>query len=84
VESVSGGGGVKRMATMFFSSVNFGQELIMTGGQYEEDSTCSGESYRIDTVNGEIKNMGCKLETPRMQHSMIALNERGIILAVGG
>ena len=28
--------------------------------------------------------MGCKLQTPRMQHSMIAVIEKGMILTIGG
>ena len=74
----------KRMATINFSSVNFGSDLIMTGGKFEDDNTCSKDCYKIDTINGELSDMGCKLENPRMHHSMITIIERGIILAVGG
>ena len=58
VESVSS---IKCMPTHNFSSVNFGSDLIMTGGKFEDDNTCSQESYRIDSVNGELTEMGCKL-----------------------
>jgi 6-phosphogluconolactonase (cycloisomerase 2 family) len=81
VESVST---IKRMPTQHFSSVNFGSDIIMTGGKFDDDDTCSQESYRIDSVNGELTEMGCKLQTPRMQHSMIAIIERGMMLVVGG
>ena len=72
------------MPTQHFSSVNFGSDVIMTGGKFEDDNTCSQESYRIDSVTGELTEMGCKLQTPRMQHSMIAIIERSMMLVVGG
>jgi hypothetical protein len=72
------------MPTQHFSSVNFGSDLIMTGGIYEDDNTCSQESYSIDSVNGELTEMGCKLQTPRMHHSMVAIIEWAMMLVVGG
>jgi hypothetical protein len=32
---------IKRIATSHFSSVNFGSDLIFTGGKFEDDNTCS-------------------------------------------
>jgi hypothetical protein len=75
---------LKRIATIGFGAVNFGTDLIMTGGKFEDDNTCSRDCFKIDTINGELADMGCKFEIPRMQHSMITIIERGIILAVGG
>ena len=72
------------MPTQHFSSVIFGSDLIMTGGKFDDDDTCSQESYKIDPVNGELTEMECKLQTPRMQHSMIAIIERSMMLVVGG
>ena len=72
------------MATVGFSSVNFGSDLIVTGGKYEDDNTCSQDSYKIDTLNGELSDMGCKLQTPRMHHSMVTIAEKAMILAIAG
>lgn len=47
----------RRIATKFFSWVNAGSEIIMTGGQFVEDKTCSLDCYRIEVASGEMVDM---------------------------
>jgi len=56
----------------------------MTGGKFDDDRTCSGDSFKIDTLSGDLSDMACKLQTPRMHHSMVTIIEKSMTLAIGG
>lgn len=77
-------GSYKRVPTKHFSYVNCGTEIILSGGQFTDDQTCSIDSYRIEVQTGILKDMNACLKQARMQHSMVLIAEKGVILAVGG
>lgn len=56
----------------------------MCGGQYIEDKTCSIDTFKIGINKQTLKNMETYLKSPRMHHSMIYMEEKDIVLAVGG
>lgn len=64
--------------------MNCGNEIIMAGGYFPDDKTCSIDSYKINAQSGELADMNACLKAARMHHSMIMVEEKGIILAVGG
>ena len=74
----------KRIPTLNFSYVNCGNDLILTGGQFADDKTCSIDSYRVDVMSGQLTDLNASLKQARMLHSMIIVEEKQMILAVGG
>jgi Kelch motif len=61
-----------------------GREVIMTGGQFVEDKTCSLDCYRINVESGELEDMNQSLKMARMQHSMLLVEDKQLLLVVGG
>lgn len=43
---------LKRVPTLHFSYVNCANEIILSGGQFKDDKTCSIDNYRIDINTG--------------------------------
>ena len=56
----------------------------MAGGQFIEDKTCSLDTYKINVNKFTLKDMKTYMKVPRMHHTMIHVEEKGMILAVGG
>ncbi|CDW79004.1 kelch motif family protein [Stylonychia lemnae] len=74
----------KRIATRFFSYVNIGKNIMMSGGQFVDDKTCSIDSYKIKIDKQELKEIKSYMKVARMHHSMIYIDEKRQVLAVGG
>jgi hypothetical protein len=58
--------------------------MLLTGGQYLEDKTCSQQCFSVDLDNALIEDTNCSLQQPRMNHSMLAIEEKGLVLALCG
>jgi hypothetical protein len=74
----------RRIATVNFGFLNCGSYVVMNGGLFSDDKTCSGDSYRIDVECQILEDMDASLKLPRMHHSMILIEEKGQMLVVGG
>jgi hypothetical protein len=75
---------LKRVPTKYFSYVMVGDEIYIAGGQFPEDRTCSIDTFKLKTSTKTLKECKSYLKQARMQHSMIYIEEKGSIIAVGG
>ena len=74
----------RRIATQNFGFANCGKDIIMTGGQFSDDKTASIDTYRIDAVDKSIVDIEASLKVARMNHSMVFVEEKGMVFVVGG
>eukprot|EP00347_Sterkiella_histriomuscorum_P023731 403333576 len=76
---------IKRIPTRFFSYVNIGnKKVLMSGGFYIDDKTCSLDCFKISINKQEIKETKSYMKVARMHHSMIYIEEKRFVLVVGG
>lgn len=73
---------IKRIATLNFSyvNINMGRDILLCGGQYADDKTCSMDTFLIkseETSDDDkmITDKKAYMKQPRMHHSMIYIHE---------
>jgi len=59
-------------------------EILLSGGQFVDDKTCSLDTFEIRLDQPEFRELRSYMKVARMHHSMIYIEERGCVLAVGG
>lgn len=76
---------IRRIATRNFSYVNLcDKKIMLTGGQFVDDKTCSLDCFKLNLQKLELKEVKSGLKAARMFHSMIHIEEKRLVLAIGG